>query len=48
MGSLKDVCTYINDLLVIGKSTFNKLLTTFNAVFKGLNNAGLKVNAKKC
>ena len=47
MDGLEDVRTYISDLLVLRRSAFDKHLLMLNAVFKCLDNAGLKVNAKK-
>ena len=47
MYDIKYVRTYIDDLLVINNGDWNNHLNSLEAVLKRLQEAGLKVNAKK-
>ena len=47
MGDLEYIRTYIDDLLCITKGTWEDHLEKLEEVFKRLQNAGLKVNARK-
>ncbi len=47
MGDLEFVRTYIDDLLITTKSTWNDHLRHLDIVFHRIHEAGLKINAKK-
>ena len=47
MAGLEFVRAYIDDLLIISKTTWDDHLTKLETVLKRLKKAGLKVNAKK-
>ena len=48
LGDIEGVKTYIDDILVLGKDTFEKHIEQLRIIFGRLRAAGLKVNAPKC
>jgi Reverse transcriptase (RNA-dependent DNA polymerase). len=48
LGDIEGVKTYIDDILVIGKGSFNDHLKQLDTCFKRIQDAGLKVKADKC
>ena len=48
LGDIKGVKTYINDILVLGKDSFENHINQLRIIFGKLRAAGLKVNAPKC
>ena len=48
IGDIEGVRTYINDILCIGKGTFQEHLDQLEEIFRHFSKAGLKVNAPKC
>ena len=47
MGDLEFVRTYLDDLLIITKSSFVKHIQKLNEVLNRLKQAGLRINADK-
>ena len=45
---IESVCTYIDDILCIGKGTIQEHLDQLEEIFQRFSKAGLKVNAPKC
>ena len=48
LGDIEGVKTYINDMLVLGKDSFENHIEQLRIIFGRLRAAGLKVNAHKC
>lgn len=48
IGDIEGVRTYIDDILCIGKGTFEEHLKQLEEIFRRFHKAGLKVNASKC
>ena len=48
LGNIEAVKTYIDDILVLGKDSFEKYIEQLRIIFGRLRAAGLKVNAPKC
>ena len=48
LGDIEGVKTYIDDILVLSKDSFEKHLDQLRIIFGRLRDVGLKVNAPKC
>ena len=48
LGDIEGLNTYINDIIVLGKDSFEKYIEQMIIIFGRLRAAGLKVNAPKC
>ena len=48
LGDSKGVKTYIDDIIVLGKDSFENHIHQLIIIFGRMSNAGLKVNAPKC
>ena len=48
IGDIEGVRTYINDILCIGKNSFEEHMKQLEEIFRRFLKAGLKVNAAKC
>ena len=48
LGDIEGVKTYIDDIIVLGKDSFEEHIEMLRIIFGRLRNAGLKVNAPKC
>ena len=48
LGDINSVKTYIDDIIVLGKDSFENYIEQLRIIFVRLRTAGLKVNAPKC